>query len=111
MIAFIFVVSVRIEKFLHLKRYRYFPPENQKREEVYINMRKFILKFKKKKKNISLSSNPMYGYKKSQLIVPPFNQQVLISKLIREKSLVINCCRKRNKEFFFLFYNFRKSEQ
>ena len=50
MIAFIFVVSVRIEKFLHLKRYRYFPPENQKKEEVYINMRKFILKFKKKKK-------------------------------------------------------------
>ena len=78
-VAFIFVVSVRIEKFLHLKRYRYFPPENQKREEVYINMRKFILKFKKKKKNISLSSNPMYGYKKSQLIVPPFNQEVLIS--------------------------------
>ena len=111
MITFIFVVSVRTKKFFHLKRYRYFPPENQKKEEVYINMRKFILKFKKKKKkNISLSSNPMYGYKKSQLIVPPFNQQVLISKLIREKSLVINCCRKRKKEFF-LIYDFRKSKQ
>ena len=65
MITFIFVVSVRTKKFFHLKRYRYFPLENQKKKKkVYINMRKFILKLKKKKKNISLSSNPMYGYKK-----------------------------------------------
>ena len=73
MITFIFVVSVRTKKFFHLKRYRYFPLENQKKKKkVYINMRKFILKLKKKKKKtFHLVQIPCTVIKRS-INCPPF---------------------------------------